>query len=1404
MLESLTSIRVTDIGEFIRHDSCARRFKLNLDDMALARLLPFFDRLFNPLDLVLQQSGRQKEDEWERELKQAGFVSLTPPESPTSKSSSSECRKGGTQWIDFVSHLRDLDSMQPAYGRNICVSADLGAFHLKGEMDFLMVLWDQKGAPRLRIVECKASRRDRTYHRIQVALYYMIVRHILENSVVTIQGKSVTREDIDCVVARIDENTNDIQSILGLPPLDQEDVEQLVEDISHLLAEDGWLKRVATSDIATLEYQLNEKCGTCIFDVYCLPESGIKHSLELLGTEPAILRELRAALVSDIDVLSELDAQSAQARDIRSKQGFSKSLEVLKIKALTRKSTLPGADANGPAYNVRYLPFSSQGQLPEHSIDGRRLVRIYLSVDYDYVENRVGALAAHVTNSKGQIHTAFVNAAEGWRPDPNVKESWQVNESGEDQHHYDVKALNNQHNEQVVRYKKSAWTGRYDKDTASEKEIIENFLHDLVDAIIAVAQSDQAPIHFYVWSRSEITRLVEACSRASTALLGHLNELLGCREGLDQLIFSCVGEEVDNRYALAWTGRGLVVAASLQWFGSRFHWCRQVDGRDVDLERAFTQDLFDFKTTLAIKKQQKQSTDTSRIRYDWDPAQSATVEKHRFEIRSRFHDSLPAPYWHAVWGALPKPEDQDDSRVANAIKRYNEASTPNYLQAYLTARTQALRWIEERLRGKNREILKPIMALNKLKQFSLGVNSVSQAAVDFLRLDTNVKVRDWTAEHLVAPAYRVCAGHSIPIRSVYSRRNADSKKWELIAHINLEDFDIDPDTFAANCSFSEGDFVRVTPCSEDPTAGQRLGQLRYEGSTCVLRLIDWTALNVVLDIIPMRSDRYRLSSASHPEGLVFDYATIDESPSDFVAQRVEDALLKNNRAPINQWLDPLNPAIPPQHNVRPKARAEYNRLLKSSPLPNGEKLNLDQRQACLDGLDARIQLLHGPPGTGKTVTTAAAVLVHTLAHLEVGDVVLLAASTHTAVNILLEDLADLLKDSFLDCATLEEHSLPPIKLAKTLSSPDGSRPRADISVIESKRATRLREMMSDSVAVIGGTISSILKLWKEKGERLDNLQAALLVVDEASMMLFPSFLALATLLDPARGQILLAGDHQQLPPIMAHDWVNEDRPPIVLYQPYTSAYVAIQNIGRQHPSFAKVCQSPLRYSFRLPPEIRELVNRLYGQESALHGRPGAPYQPQPIALTNVWASVWHGKTGLYLVTHNEMHSKLSNNVEAYIIERILECSGACLPKSISIITPHRAQRGLLKVRLKKYSESGVLDSINTVESFQGGQQDIIIVSASESDPAAISLSTRFILDLKRSNVAFSRAKQRLIVICSEALLDFIPPEAADYEATLLWRSLRRLCSREIASELIEVDGGAYKSKIFTYSPRWEL
>src|SRR5690606_897909 len=116
------------------------------------------------------------------------------------------------------------------------------------------------------------------------------------------------------------------------------------------------------------------------------------------------------------------------------------------------------------------------------------------------------------------------------------------------------------------------------------------------------------------------------------------------------------------------------------------------------------------------------------------------------------------------------------------------------------------------------------------------------------------------------------------------------------------------------------------------------------------------------------------------------------------------------------------------------------------------------------------------------------------------------------------------------------------------------------------------------------------------------LSASLVVVDEASMMVFPHFLALATLVAPT-GKLLLAGDHRQLAPITAHDWEAEDRPPAVLYRPFASAYDAVRRIiertdgeGRPVVSSAAARWSGLRLTFRLPPVVRELIARIYRRD----------------------------------------------------------------------------------------------------------------------------------------------------------------------------------------------------------------
>ncbi|MBP0019410.1 MAG: AAA family ATPase [Cyanobacteria bacterium SBLK] len=1372
------SIKATDISEYIRYQSCDRRFKLKIDNYKLAREIPFYELIFSTsLDPVLEEEGRKREDEWDKSLQQEGLIDLTQMNQKSEKDKS-------TEWNDFVEKLTNLSANQNAYGREIAITEKLGEFNISGHIDFVIVFWENN-EPKLRLVECKASRKDRTYHQVQVALYQMLIRQLINNNPITIHGINLKSKNIECVVVRIDENTNKSQDIIKSEALDLDIIEA---DINRLVAPDGVLNYIVGTNLVDLDYQLDQKCSDCTLSVHCLAESAREKRLELLGIDSSIVKALRKVGINSLDDLADIDLTGERASELQQDISFTENLELLKIKAKTRRRTLPDGDLDPDTYEVEQLPkYSGQSQLPEHTINGERLIRVYLSVEYDYVENRIGALAAHVTKSKGKLDPKFQqNEDRTWKPDPNVKEYL---EEGRDENNEPIRKEKELEGEDVIKFKTSAWTGDYKEDNGSEKELIQGFLLELVDTIASVAETEQAPIHFYVWSRQEMTQLVEGCSRVSSQLLSHLRELLGCRESLEQLIYSCLSDEVDRRYALGWTGRDLAVVSSLKWFGRRYHWQRKIGGKIVSLDRVFSQDVFDFKNNIEIDRKNQ-----------WATSNSQNVRKHQFEVRLRYFNSLSAAYWRAYWRKLPNPNDPDiKPNIKSSIERYNQAQKPNYLKEYFRARTHVIRWIEEGVRFKNPEITKESLTIENLPDFNLGVDDAAQAGIDFLRLDQHVKVTDWIANHLRPPIYRISSGRTIPVKNVRSQGNS-----RLTVEINLDKYNITAEVLQANCTIDVGSFIRLSPNFEDPYQGQTINQLFGGGSTCVIEAIDWDIGSIELAVRQTRSaNRYQLRGRFYStEEDIYPFATIDESPSDFVSGRVDQKLQDSRGNHVCQWLAPQNPQIPAQTPILESNLEQYRSLLQTLRLPNNKELDDKQIEAAINGLNTRIQLLQGPPGTGKTETTAIATFLRILARRTAGDIVLITAHTHTAVDNLLLRLENLLP-ILQQHATNLNLNVPSIQLSRVNSKTSDVFQNKNINLLNTGRRllTDMRSMWNDSVLVIGGTTNAILKMVDTLIDKAtfnkkytQGFQATTLIVDEASMMVFPHFLALATLVKND-GEIMLAGDHRQLAPIITHDWENEDRPPVLLYQPYVSAYQAIQNLKENSDvqvSDRSILYSALSFTFRLPPVIRELIARLYRKDNIeLQGkeRDGEIEQDE---IIGTWDKLLQEDGGLYLVLHDERESKRSNQLEVEIIKQVLDAGGEIPDSSTAILTPHRAQRSLLKTKLANYY-GNVVDVIDTVEKVQGGERDNVIVSATASNPSAIGKNVEFILSLNRSNVAFSRVKKRLIVVCSQTLLDYIPTEFENYEEAILWKALRSECSQLLFDEKVS----GHKVRVFT-------
>uniref|UniRef100_A0A0G4H0S1 DNA2/NAM7 helicase-like C-terminal domain-containing protein n=1 Tax=Chromera velia CCMP2878 TaxID=1169474 RepID=A0A0G4H0S1_9ALVE len=161
-------------------------------------------------------------------------------------------------------------------------------------------------------------------------------------------------------------------------------------------------------------------------------------------------------------------------------------------------------------------------------------------------------------------------------------------------------------------------------------------------------------------------------------------------------------------------------------------------------------------------------------------------------------------------------------------------------------------------------------------------------------------------------------------------------------------------------------------------------------------------------------------------------------------------------------------------------------------------------------------------------------------------------------------------------------------------------------------------------------------------------------------------------------------------------------------------------------------------------------------------------------------------------------------------------------ETVAVITPHRRQKRALEMALDWVEGSGgeggegrefetgqrndvgnggqgwevrdereqgqVIDrksviSVDTVERMQGGEADSVIFCMTVSDvEKARNKAGEFYKNLNRTNVAFSRAKRRLIVVCAQSILQMMPESGAEWEEMLQWRQLRLLWDAAAAKD----------------------
>jgi len=117
---------------------------------------------------------------------------------------------------------------------------------------------------------------------------------------------------------------------------------------------------------------------------------------------------------------------------------------------------------------------------------------------------------------------------------------------------------------------------------------------------------------------------------------------------------------------------------------------------------------------------------------------------------------------------------------------------------------------------------------------------------------------------------------------------------------------------------------------------------------------------------------------------------------------------------------------------------------------------------------------------------------------------------------------------------------------------------------------------------------------------------------------------------------------------------------------------------------------------------------------------------------------------------NDTESK-SNPEEVGLLQRHFESTFSGNTKNISfgIISPYRAQVVLLQNELEPIRKSSGDFVVNTIDSFQGQERDVIYISMVRSNDKS---EIGFLKDYRRMNVAMTRARKKLIIIGDSATL----------------------------------------------------
>ncbi len=455
-------------------------------------------------------------------------------------------------------------------------------------------------------------------------------------------------------------------------------------------------------------------------------------------------------------------------------------------------------------------------------------------------------------------------------------------------------------------------------------------------------------------------------------------------------------------------------------------------------------------------------------------------------------------------------------------------------------------------------------------------------------------------------------------------------------------------------------------------------------------------------------------------------------------------------------------------------------------------LNEGQRRAWRGVFNEPLTLIWGPPGTGKTHTVAHILAAYALAAKETKKPlrILVTAFTHHAIINVLRKLAELAR----------EYNLAPeaLSIVKLLGSGSAAHDELPSSVELIADEDLELSLQRESLCVVAGaTVWGAYKGMKKAGGIIRPWFDVVLV-DEASQMRLPDALVAFGSSKP-HSNIILAGDDQQLPPIIHGTYPEEHEHMLSSVFAFMRRQIEQAKVDDPEIEARKIFQ--LEENFRMNEPLTAYPRRVLYRGQFRSTRPDIRIQTMPpIDETSeeIIDTILHPERPVVLCWYTPPRSFTARNpIEAELVAVLTDRLSQVLlqeakdkslqpysPKDfvrygLAVLAPHRAQNSAIRQALARRGfdvHDRPMPLVDTVEKMQGKEREVILVSYGVADEEYATAEAQFLLSRNRFNVAATRAERKLIVLCSDTVLDAVPTDRRTLLEAMMLKEFRHYCS----------------------------